>query len=111
MKIKAALTTLIVTLCLSSFGQTPSITGNWDSTLKLGDVKLRLVLKITDGPNGELRAVMDSIDQDAPNLEVDTITLQGNVLRFEMKALSITYEGTLNASASEITGTFHQGST
>ena len=81
--------------------------------MKLGaDLKLRLVLKISDGPNGKLQAVMDSLDQPGGNnLEVDSITLQGNVLRFEMKKLSITYEGTLNPSSSEIVGTFTQGGT
>ncbi|HKU73042.1 MAG TPA: alpha/beta hydrolase [Pyrinomonadaceae bacterium] len=108
---KIALTIVIVVLIFSGFGQTPSISGNWDSVLKIGDLKLRLVLKISDGPNGQLQAVMDSPDQNANNLEVDSITLQGNVLRFEMKKLYITYEGTLNTAGSEITGTFTQAGT
>src|ERR1041384_5289184 len=84
-------TTLILSFLLSGLGTSSltqvSISGNWDSVLKVGDVKLRLVLKISDGPNGQLHAVMDSPDQGASDLEVDTITFQNNVLRFEMKKL------------------------
>src|ERR1041384_1546001 len=105
-------TTLILSFLLSGLGTSSltqvSISGNWDSVLKVGDVKLRLVLKISDGPNGQLHAVMDSPDQGASDLEVDTITFQNNVLRFEMKKLLITYEGTLNPATSEIPGTFTQ---
>ena len=108
---KIALTIVIAVLIFSGFGQTPGISGNWESVLKIGDLKLRLVLKISDGPNGQLQAVMDSPDQNANNLEVDSIRLQGNVLRFEMKKLYITYEGTLNTAGSEITGTFTQAGT
>jgi pimeloyl-ACP methyl ester carboxylesterase len=114
------ISTLLLCLLLSGFGitnlkqdakQTPGVAGTWDSVLKVGDVKLRLVLKITDGPNGQLQAVMDSPDQGAPNLEVNSITLQNNVLRFAMTALQISYEGTLNPATSEIVGTFTQAGT
>src|SRR6185369_1762116 len=105
------ITTLILSLLLGAFGQASSVSGNWDSVLKIGDVKLRLILKITDGPNGQLQAVMDSPDQGATDLEVNSITLQNNVLRFEMKKLQISYEGTLNPGGSEIVGTFTQAGT
>jgi len=108
MRTHVALVTFILSLNFFAFGQASSISGNWDSVLKIGDVKLRLVLKVTDGPNGQLQAVMDSPDQGASDLEVNSITLQGNMLRFEMKKLQISYEGTLNPGGSEIVGTFTQ---
>ncbi len=109
MRINFAITTLIVSLVFSQ--QASTVSGNWESVLKLGEVKLRLVLKISEGPNGQLQAVMDSPDQNASNLQVDSIALQGNVLRFEMKKLFIAYEGTLNPTSSEIVGTFTQAGT
>src|ERR1043165_5232881 len=112
------ITALILCLLLCGLGisnltqdSKQSISGNWDSVLKLGEVKLRLGLKISDGPNGQLQAVLDSPDQGATDLEVNSISLQGNVLRFEMKKLLITYEGTLNQGGSEIVGTFTQAGT
>ena len=120
MRIYVTFTTLILSLLFGVFGisnlaqdskQASGIQGNWESVLKVGDVKLRLVLKVSDGQNGQLQALMDSPDQNASDLEVDSITLQNNVLRFEMKKLAITYEGTLNPAAAEIVGTFTQAGT
>jgi len=59
------ITTLILCLLISGVGiskltqdsKQVSISGNWESVLKLGETKLRLVLKISDGPNGQLQAV------------------------------------------------------
>ncbi|HET6863301.1 MAG TPA: alpha/beta fold hydrolase, partial [Pyrinomonadaceae bacterium] len=87
---------------------TPTLDGVWNGVLAIGDAKLRLALKITKTPDG-LTAVMDSVDQpNGGNLKVDSITLQDNVLRFEMKTLQIVYEGTLNKDGFEIAGTFTQ---
>ena len=84
--------------------------GNWESVLLIGDLKLRLVLKVTEGADGKLSALLDSLDQpNANNLEVNQITFQNNLLHFEMNALRISYEGALNKVGSEIVGTFTQG--
>ena len=89
-----------------------SIPGNWESVLKVGDQRLRLVLKVNSSKEGVLSAVLDSLDQaNANNLPVDSITFQNNVLHFEMKALRIVYEGTMNKEGSEIVGTFTQAGT
>lgn len=114
MKINVAATALILTLLFSvaaSTPQQPDIAGNWEGVLTVGaGQKLRLLLKVIKTPAGQLQATMDSLDQANGNdLDVDSITLQNNVLRFEMKQLSISYEGTLNSSGSEIVGTFTQG--
>src|SRR6185503_20278032 len=85
------------------------IAGNWNSTLVIGGQTLRLVLKVTSGPDG-LKAAVDSLDQPGgTDLAVDSITFQNNVLHFEMKRLSIVYEGTMNKEGTEIVGTFTQG--
>jgi pimeloyl-ACP methyl ester carboxylesterase len=87
-----------------------TISGSWLGVVTaVGDVKLRLRLKVTAGPNGSLMALMDSLDQPgSDNLAVDSITFRNNVLRFEMRALHITYEGSL-VREGEILGTFTQG--
>jgi pimeloyl-ACP methyl ester carboxylesterase len=85
-----------------------TIGGEWLGSLAVGQGKLRLLLKITAPENGPLTAVMDSIDQPGSNnLQVDTITFQNGVLHFEMKALRIVYEGTLNKEG-KIEGTLTQ---
>ena len=87
----------------------PSIVDTWEGVLSAGGQKLRLVLKVSNTETG-LKAVMDSLDQrNSNNLAVDSITFQNNQLHFEMKALSIVYEGTMNKEGTEIVGTFTQG--
>src|SRR6185295_20087585 len=104
------LTFLVFTLATGTLvGQTPlaNINGNWFGVLVIGELKLRLLLKITVAENNSLTAVMDSPDQNANNLTVDSITFQNGMLHFEMKALQIAYEGSLNKNG-EIVGTFTQ---
>ncbi|HEX7296668.1 MAG TPA: alpha/beta hydrolase, partial [Pyrinomonadaceae bacterium] len=86
------------------------IVGTWNSTLVIGPQSLRLVLRVTAGADG-LKALLDSLDQpNGANIPIDAITFQNNVLHFEIKGLSIVYEGTMSSDGSEIVGTFTQGS-
>lgn len=82
--------------------------GDWQGVLDVGATKLRLVLHITAEADNTLRGTMDSLDQGANGLKIDTITLEGQTLKFVMKALSASYEGTVNSGAREITGKFTQ---
>lgn len=88
---------------------TPGIEGNWQGTLDVGSFKLRLILKISKAADGKLTATMDSLDQSANDLAVDTISFQDGTLKFEMKKLSASYVGTLNKEGNQFTGQFTQG--
>jgi pimeloyl-ACP methyl ester carboxylesterase len=110
MKKIQTLVTLVVLVTGSLFAQSnqADIKGNWLGTLVVGETKLRLLLKVTAQENGSLSGVMDSLDQpNGNNLTVDTITFQDGVLRFELKAFTISYEGTLRDG--EIVGKLTQG--
>lgn len=52
---------------------------------------------------------MDSPDQGANDLPVDSIVQQEKTVRFEAAKFGIGYEGTLNEKQDEISGTFKQG--
>jgi pimeloyl-ACP methyl ester carboxylesterase len=94
---------------IAQSSQPNAINGNWLGVVAAsGGVKLRLRLKVTAAANGSLTAVMDSPDQNADNLTVDSITFQNGVLRFDMKALRIAYEGSLLRDG-EILGNLTQG--
>jgi uncharacterized protein len=88
-----------------------SIDGFWLGVLEVQTFKLRLVLKITQAPDGKLAAKMDSLDQAANDLAIDSITSEGGVVRFEARALSINYEGKLSDDGTEIVGNLKQGPT
>ncbi len=86
-----------------------SIAGNWLGTIDVSGIKLRLQLKVAQQPDGKLTAKLDSIDQAANDLPVESITSEAGTVRFSAPNLGIGYEGKLNADSSEITGELKQG--
>ena len=80
----------------------------WQGVLEVSGIKLRLVLKITKNPDGTLRATLDSVDQGAMNLPVDSIVIEGKTMRFTMKSIGGSYEGTLNEDKTEVSGRWTQ---
>src|SRR5258708_6266325 len=97
----------IVIATAVSFAQ--DITGDWNGTLKPGGAELRLVLHITKNADGSLKATLDSIDQGADGIPVNAVTLKDSKLNLTVDAVRGTYEGKVNANASEIAGTWTQG--
>jgi uncharacterized protein len=101
----------IILLATFVFGQVvapASIEGNWAGAVEGGDIKLRLVFKVSKTATG-YQAKFDSIDQGATNLEVDTVTVEDRLVRFEAKKLGFKYEGKLNDQGDEINGVLYQG--
>jgi pimeloyl-ACP methyl ester carboxylesterase len=86
----------------------PGIEGNWQGALDVGSFKLRLVLKISRAADGTLKASMDSLDQSANDLVVDSISFAESTLKFEMKKLQASYVGTLSKDGTQLTGQFTQ---
>ena len=81
--------------------------GSWQGTLEAGAQKLRLVVTVTKSGAGAYAGKFDSLDQGS-NIAIDTITVNGDAVRFEIKSAAIVYEGTLNKERTELTGTFSQ---
>ena len=84
------------------------IEADWEGTLDAGTAKLRLVLHIVR-KDGVLSAMLDSPDQGATGLPIDSITLSSASVRFEMKSLGGLYEGQLAKDDSQIEGKWMQG--
>lgn len=101
---------ILVILALPVFTQNEygKLEGNWLGTLDVSGVKMRLVLKVAKTENG-YSAKFDSIDQGAKDLPIDSIKLEGNKMSFSAAQFGMSYEGTLNEKAGEISGTFRQG--
>jgi hypothetical protein len=87
----------------------PKIVGDWAGTLSVGPAQLRLILHISAAKDGSLKATLDSVDQGANGIPVDSVKLAGNKLSLNIEAVHGTYEGTFNSGASEMTGTWSQG--
>ena len=108
MKVAFLSVAFIVTSALAVVAQTPNVEGNWLATLPVNGVKVRLVLKIEKSANG-YTAKFDSPDQGATDLPIDSIVLDGKRLTFSAAKFAISYEGTLNETGDEVSGTFKQG--
>ncbi|MGE0102168.1 MAG: alpha/beta hydrolase family protein [Blastocatellales bacterium] len=93
----------------SSSAQTSGLEGIWEGKLSAGPNTLRLVFRITKSQQGGLSAQLDSPDQGATGLPVDTVNLEGNAVRFEMKRFAATYEAKVDAGFTELTGVWKQG--
>lgn len=86
------------------------IVGTWQGILDAGAVKLRLVLKVAKEANGKLKATVDSPDQGATDMPLNSIDITGLSVRFEMTSpAEATYEGKLSGDGSEISGQWQQG--
>jgi hypothetical protein len=94
---------------LASVAHAQNIAGDWQGTLKAGEAELRLVLHITKNPDGNLSATMDSVDQGANGIPVSAISFKDSKLNLTVDAVKGTYEGTVNADATAISGTWTQG--
>jgi len=101
---------MIVILASTVFiAKAQDVVGDWQGTLKAGGAELRLALHITKAEGGELNATLDSIDQGANGIPASAITLKDSQLNLTVEAWHGTYEGKVNAAATEIDGTWTQG--
>ena len=100
----------LVGLACQAFAQTPAkgLDGSWNGTLDAGGTKLRLLVTVTKSDAGTYAGKFESLDQGA-TIPFDTVTLNGDDVRFEVKAAGIVYEGVLNKERTELTGKFTQG--
>jgi len=82
--------------------------GAWEATFKIGDTALRLNLRIGETTPGSFHAQLDSLDQGARNLPVNSLTYHQPSIHFELSAINSAFEGTLGGGGDELTGTWTQ---
>jgi hypothetical protein len=101
---------LLLGLSCSVLGQTTpkGLEGSWQGTLDAGGQKLRLVLTFTKSDAGVYSGKLDSLDQGA-SLPMDTVTVNEDAVRWEIKQAGAVFEGVLNKERTELTGKFSQG--
>ena len=101
------LTLLLAAITSTLHAQDKDITGNWQGTLQAGK-GLRIVMKITKD-DGKLKGVSYSIDQGGQPIGISSMALDGTSFNFAIKALDVTYTGTLSPDGNTITGNQTQG--
>jgi murein DD-endopeptidase len=81
--------------------------GTWKGELGAGEKKLRITLTIAKIAGGAFSGQLVSVDQNA-TLPMENISVQGDAVRFEVKAVGGLYEGKLNEARTEVAGTWVQ---
>lgn len=107
MKKALGIVVVLLALAMASVAQGQDITGDWQGDLAIGAGDVRIVLHITKAPDGTLKATMDSPDQGALGVPVESIKLDGNKLQFAASGTKGTYEGTVKRNGT-ITGNWIQ---
>jgi hypothetical protein len=106
MKRISVLGLLFFAACL---GHAQDITGDWQGVLSAGVADLHLVLHVSKDASGSLTATLDSVDQGAYGIPINSITLKDSKLNLDVEKVHGTYEGTVSADAYTISGTWSQG--
>ena len=86
----------------------PRLGGAWQGTLRVGAVRLRLVLHLRRQPDGAWAGSLDSVDQGAMGIPISSIEFTGTVLRFASAAIHGSYRGTLSPGGNTISGVWTQ---
>ena len=84
------------------------IVGDWEGELNALGATLPIVVHITETDAGELKATMDSPEQNAYGIRVNTVAFDGTQLRLEVNAIGGTYIGQLQEGAGIFTGRWSQ---
>jgi len=79
--------------------------GHWTGMLQ---GMLHLVINIDRTPAGTLKGTMDSPDQGAMGIPIDTLIVAGDSLRFDMTSIRGDYAGVLNAAGDHLNGRWRQ---
>ena len=83
------------------------ITGIWLGKLAVSGIELRIVFRIHED-NGILKAVMESPDQGANNISVDTVVFTNDTLRLEVPSVRGFYEGRVDEAFTSVKGKWYQ---
>jgi len=107
MKKAIGIAVAVLALAAAGVAQRPDVTGDWQGTLATGMGALRIVLHVSKSPEGSLKAILDSPDQGIVGMPVNSLTLDGSKLKFDVAVVKGTYEGTVKTNGS-ITGNWAQ---
>jgi len=119
-QIQKILALFFISLMIStySFGNSLTISNNtdfnlngiWQGSLKISNVSLRIVFKVTQDKNGSYSATMDSPDQGAKDIPVDSVIYNDGNVKFVVGAVRGYFEGKVDFDNSIIKGEWHQSS-
>ena len=84
------------------------IDGSWQGSLDLGAAKLRVVFNFSSDADGKQSGTLDSPDQGAFGIQLDTVTITNDTVRAEAKRISGVFEGKLLDDNKKLVGNWTQ---
>ncbi len=106
---KKAIIAVAIVLLAACAASAQDVAGDWQGTLHVGAADLHLVLHIAKDDGGKLKATLDSVDQAAYGIKVDSISLKKSDLNLEVERVAATYWGKLSKDGNTISGIWRQG--
>ena len=88
---------------------TPILARSWTGTLESGVTRLKLGLHFTLNSEGTWKGTMDSPEQRAFNIPMDSVVLAGDRLRFEIRSVRAKFDGIVSTNPTRIQGSWTQG--
>jgi len=86
------------------------LAGEWRGALQAGQGTFRVVLKVSQSPEGKLSATLDSPDQNVSDLPLSNVSYADRILHFELAAETpAVFEGEASRDRTEISGNWTQG--
>src|SRR2546425_4776996 len=99
-----AVSAIATLVALTSASDRAEVSGAWSGKIQ---GMLRLVLHVRRSGEG-FSATLDSPDQSAMGMTIDTFALEGDSVRFEMRALSANFAGRMSDDGTTIVGEWRQ---
>jgi hypothetical protein len=87
---------------------TRELEGTWNGTLSAGGGSLRVVLELSNQPDGTAIGTLVNIDEGGLRIPL-AIEQSGTNVKIGTQVIASSYVGVLNADGTELTGTFTQG--
>ena len=86
----------------------PEILGDWNGVLDVQGMQLTVIFHLME-ENGYLKGTMDSPDQGAKGIPMESATYENGVLTIKASSMRMEYTAKLNDDKSKVEGTFKQG--
>ena len=84
--------------------------GTYSGTLQAGEAQLHLLLHLSKGTNGSLRATLDSLEQGVFAIEANSVSFSNFNLKLDLTSVGARFEGKVSPDHEVIDGNWSQGS-
>lgn len=84
--------------------------GTYSGTLQAGEAQLHLLLHLSKGTNGSLRATLDSLEQGVFAIEANSASFANFNLKLDLTSVGARFEGKVSPDHETIDGSWSQGS-